>query len=489
MTSATRRALYLVLAGLALAVVVGAFLLSRTPLAGPENVSAPAPRAASGSTAAFDSARVATSAFEACGRKAGADETSCYEERLVGVVRDAGIGAAMGALRELGRLDRDVAAHGHVYAHAIGIAGYDSGGELAETFASCSEIYQSGCYHGVIQAYFQEVEDPAAESVNRLCSAYGGPAGDRWLLFQCVHGMGHGLMLYYAHDLPRALAGCDLLRDDWDRESCYGGAFMENIVNAVAPHHPGGELMARDTATRGEGGQAEAARSIESHAHGGAAPHGHAGAAPHGRGGPTVAGKAGSGEEAAGDDHGSGDAAGGSFKALDSADLHYPCSIMDQRYLDACYQMQTSVILHFNGGDFEAAAGTCDRAPRGLRSVCYQSLGRDASAYTLQDHAEGIRLCSLGSPRFQPWCFVGLVKNFVDLTARTDEGFAFCRKVPAKASKLKCYQALGEQIAVLENGAAERAAACEQAPRHYVDACRYGARLRDVPPPDLPVGG
>lgn len=28
---------------------------------------------------------------------------------------------------------------------------------------------------------------------------------------------------------------CDELRDAWDRESCYGGAFMESDMNAIAP--------------------------------------------------------------------------------------------------------------------------------------------------------------------------------------------------------------------------------------------------------------
>ena len=39
--------------------------------------------------------------------------------------------------------------------------------------------------------------------------------------------------MIYAHNLPKALAGCDLLSDDWDKRSCYGGAFMENIVNVT----------------------------------------------------------------------------------------------------------------------------------------------------------------------------------------------------------------------------------------------------------------
>src|SRR3989442_12919190 len=56
--------------------------------------------------------------------------------------------------------------------------------------------------------------------------------------------MGHGLTMFRGHDLPQALTDCDLLSDGWDRESCYGGAFMENVINVTSPHHPATELAA-----------------------------------------------------------------------------------------------------------------------------------------------------------------------------------------------------------------------------------------------------
>jgi hypothetical protein len=175
------------------------------------------------------------------------------------------------------------------------------------------------------------------------------------------------------------------------------------------------------------------------------------------------------------------------YRPVDPADPLYPCSALGERYLVDCYQMQTSAILYFNHGDIAAAARACDGAPETMRSWCYQSLGRDISSYTLQDPTESIRMCSLGRPRWQPWCYVGLVKNFVDLTARTDDGFAFCRQVPGEPNRLKCYEALGEEITVLETDPGRRTETCARSERGYVDACRYGARLTDRPPPGLPL--
>src|SRR5690606_26023321 len=67
------------------------------------------------------------------------------------------------------------------------------------------------------------------------------------------------------------------------------------------------------------------------------------------------------------------------FPALDPADPLYPCTALDDRYLVACYQMQTSAILARNGGDIQATARACDRAPEQYRGQCYLSLGRDIS--------------------------------------------------------------------------------------------------------------
>jgi hypothetical protein len=398
--------------------------------------------------ASSDPATVASFARETCRDSSHGSTTSCYEGILVPLVASGGVEAAMETLRRLGTEDQSVQRDGHVYAHAIGIEAYRRDPDVGRTFGRCSELYQSGCYHGVIQAYFQDVvagggpRSLSAEDVNRLCSSYRGAGRSTWLLFQCVHGMGHGLTMFRGHDLPQALSDCDLLSDDWDRHSCYGGAFMENIVNATQPHH-GAHAQAG-------GGHA---------AHGAAESATAAGGAPYAPGG---------------------------FKPLDPADPLYPCSILEERYLVDCYQMQTSAILWHNHGNIADAARTCDRAPESMRPWCYQSLGRDISSYTLQDPKESIRMCSLGSPAWQPWCYVGLVKNFVDLTAKTDTGFAFCRRVPGRANKLKCYEALGEEISVLTTETGRRAELCGQSEEEFEDACRYGARLSGQRPEGLP---
>jgi hypothetical protein len=49
-----------------------------------------------------------------------------------------------------------------------------------------------------------------------------------FLDYQCVHGLGHGLMIQTGYDLPTALSVCRGLQTRWDELSCDGGVFMEN---------------------------------------------------------------------------------------------------------------------------------------------------------------------------------------------------------------------------------------------------------------------
>jgi hypothetical protein len=381
----------------------------------------------------MDSTALALSSHKRCRSLSGDQKVDCYSKILDSLAALGQVRVAMGTLARLGSLDVDVKRDGHVFAHGIGITAGKRGGDVAKTFAMCDESNQSGCYHGVIQAYFNSAKTIGPKEINDLCSAFRGPSSDRWLLFQCVHGAGHGLTMIYDHNLPKALAGCDHLIDAWDRRSCYGGAFMENIVNVTNPHHPAHDL----------------AMQHDSHM--------------------------------SGMNHG----VEPKFKPMDPADPLYPCSIMAEQYLESCYEMQTSVMLYLNHGDIGAAAKTCDGAPGRMRYVCYQSLGRDISSYSLQDHAKGIEMCSLGTRKYQPWCYVGLVKNFIDLNARANDGLSFCRKLSGEANKLKCYEAVGEEIGTLRNDSEGRRALCAPAEPDYLDACLFGARVSSFEPPFL----
>ncbi len=397
-----------------------------------------------------DTVALARLAEQQCRPHQGAERQTCYENWFVALADQGRVRTALGALTVLAAGDREVEANGHTYTHAIGITAWKPGRDVGEAFRGCTGLFQSGCYHGVIQTYLTAEGEPDSLRVAGLCDAIEGDAPNQWLRFQCAHGLGHGLEMAWNWELPRALQGCDWMPVQWDRESCYGGAFMEYAVAALADH--------------------AAARLRRELAPGGGEDH-----AAHGGGG------GGGGHHM--------DPSSATFRMRDSTDLLYPCSIVGLRYTAACYLVQGGVILDLVGYDFAAAMAACDRAPADLRHHCYVSLGTNASGVTVRNPRKAIEACSHGDPGYRPWCFVGVAKNFVDVTADPADGFAFCRQVPAGTSRRQCWVAIGEQIWVLHAAdPAARGRACEAAgPPDAVTDCRYGAGLLREPPPGLPL--
>ena len=380
---------------------------------------------------AKDPGTAASALVERCGDLAGQEKIDCYQAALSGRLGALGVRPTMHTLDSLVVRDDDAARDAHVYAHHIGIEAYQLSPDVAETFSGCTESFSSGCYHGVIQAYFEDRGNPDAEVLEELCRPYKRADQSRWILFQCVHGMGHGLTMYHDHHLPKALEACDLLGDFWDRESCYGGAFMENVMGATSPHHPA-SVLAAETKDDSNGNEIG---------------------------------------------HASHDAFDSAWKAIDPDDPHYPCSVMDARYHQQCYLMQTSVMLHHNGGDLQDASASCDGAPANMRPTCHQSLGRSVTAYT-KDPETAAGHCEAGSTEYRGWCYVGVVKAFVDWTARAESGLDFCHVIEDDQDyKSMCYKGLGEEIATLVADHETRASLCAQAEESFVATCRQGAQL------------
>ena len=383
--------------------------------------------------------------FKRCRSSDPAKERDCYAAALDGQLASGGPAPAIRLLDRLAALDPGVRRLGHFYAHRIGISALRSPADIGPVFAACTPAYESGCYHGVIQSYFIAAERDGGgvttRSVEALCDDYRGKRPD--LLFQCTHGLGHGLAILHRHDLPKALRSCDLLSRPLEREMCYAGGFMESLVNATHPE----SLPAA-------AGAGSAAKDPPHHSV-------HAAHAGHG------AASAGAGP------------AEPPFPALDPADLHYPCSRLDEKYLTACYTIQTSAMLHHTGRDVGRTATECGRAPEKARSICFVSLGRDVSAIAAGDLAQAVRLCGLAETAFRPDCHRGVALSIVNRNADPAEGIPYCRAVAEQESKRACYVAVGLQALGLPEGQARREQACRLAEADMGDICLG----RPAPPP------
>ncbi|MEK6596856.1 MAG: hypothetical protein AABY91_00885, partial [Gemmatimonadota bacterium] len=205
-------------------------------------------------TQAGDSVALGRLAHRQCQNRQGTDRQQCYEQYFLALAGTGGVGLSLASLSVLADLDRVVRAEGHVYTHIIGIRAWQPGLDIGTVFAACTGLFQSGCYHGVIQSYLTSDGGLDSTKVVWLCDIVAQKAPGYLARFQCVHGMGHGLEMALNWDLPRAMSSCDWLPSPWDREACYGGAFMEFIVAGRGQaHHPAKKLAAADPAAEEHG--------------------------------------------------------------------------------------------------------------------------------------------------------------------------------------------------------------------------------------------
>lgn len=404
-----------------------------------------------------DTVELANRAYARCRLLRGTAKSECYEEVLLALVQERRIRLAMGTLARIGELDYDVRRIGHDYSHVVGINAWRPGQDLGDAYTQCTELFQSGCYHGVVQVYLS-AKGVDSTTVAELCDGIPAARTDLFLRFQCVHGLGHGMVMFHQAHLPQALSGCDLLRTAWDRDSCYGGAFMEFILAGRGQSHGdhaahiAAELVAADTAG-------------DDHEH-----HDHAPPA----------------DEHAGHDMGDEEtAAAEPFDVRRPGDLLYPCNALGEAYQRACYGMQAGIMVEQVGLDFAKVAAGCDLAPARWIPSCYQGLGTYIAGATTLEPTASINHCNRGNPEYQPWCFVGVVKNFIDVTARPEDGVDFCDRIGLEANRVACYVAIGEQLAVLRPDSGERQRFCAGLKTDAQPACRFGAGLTRDPPGGL----
>lgn len=119
----------------------------------------------------------------------------------------------------------------HPALHVIGEAAGKEYGSVAEAYEHGETFCRSGYYHGVLEGLFGgEAGEQFLGQLDSVCTAVkkDRPSYD---YFSCVHGIGHGLMAHFGHDLFESLDGCARLSGEWEQTTCAGGVFMENVTS------------------------------------------------------------------------------------------------------------------------------------------------------------------------------------------------------------------------------------------------------------------
>jgi hypothetical protein len=179
-----------------------------------------------GGAALFANTRQPQGPGELCPGKSGKEFRECVEESLVGTLKRDGAQIALARLSELDRENPQVHADCHPITHTLGHEGYKKYGGIAEALAHGDMTCFAGYFHGVLEVGIPDVKNLSKE-LPHFCDAF--PVEDKgFQRYQCVHGLGHGLVTTYDYDIFEPLSLCDLLTTAWDQTSCGGGVFMEN---------------------------------------------------------------------------------------------------------------------------------------------------------------------------------------------------------------------------------------------------------------------
>jgi hypothetical protein len=156
----------------------------------------------------------------------------CFEQAFANISYNDGPKAALDKFDEdiktPGPIERDC----HRIAHAIGGGALSHfHGNVGQAFVAGRPSCSSGYYHGILERAFLGIDQSELGAAARRFCADPKIRKVEFIAYQCVHGLGHGLMIYTGYDLPLSLHTCDKLPEG-DALSCTGGVFMENYQSS-----------------------------------------------------------------------------------------------------------------------------------------------------------------------------------------------------------------------------------------------------------------
>jgi hypothetical protein len=338
------------------------------------------------------------------------------------IARKTGVGPALNKLEALAASDTVLRDMGHVIAHGLGRFVVAQGKGNPAVYADCREVFQAGCNHGVMEAYFASARAAGPDAVtphalDLLCARITRAGAARLVSLECAHGMGHGLVARYHGDVRQALGACDHLMQADARRECHDGVFMENAVRATTS----ADIRVGDAAVQ-------------------------AGATAHEQ-----------------------------KPLVRRGELTFPCDEIAEPYHGACWRYQPIIMLEATRGDQGAIIEACEHAPEAFRNDCYFGIGKQGSGWW-EDQDRVAQLCERVPAVRGAACIAGAVESYLDEMWTVERAMAFCGVV-GKTGKQGCYEAVGARLAIMRNDYLVIERECARAEDGFVPACVKGVAL------------
>lgn len=161
----------------------------------------------------------------------------CLEKYYQNLVVQSGAETAFADLKTRYKESGQARSFCHPLAHVIGRMAALQYSNVGEAFAQGDPFCWSGYYHGVMEGMLRETASQDVPAfINTICTGIPGKETYSFDYYNCVHGLGHGVMYITQNELFDALALCDHFEGQWEQESCYGGVFMENVITDFENH-------------------------------------------------------------------------------------------------------------------------------------------------------------------------------------------------------------------------------------------------------------
>lgn len=165
-----------------------------------------------------------------------AAQFSCWQARYKAMVAKQSPAPAFADFRTNYEMNPYVKSNCHQIGHVIGRAASQKYETLAETYKQGDNFCWSGYYHGAIETVAAEIgKEKIVAQLSDVCRDFQTTSQYSFDHYNCVHGMGHGILAIQDDNLFSSLETCNGYMDSWQQDSCFSGVFMENVMNEVNP--------------------------------------------------------------------------------------------------------------------------------------------------------------------------------------------------------------------------------------------------------------